>query len=592
MSSSAGAAERDFGSRTGWSWGASLLLYTGIAAAVFILQGGQPVLGPDHISYFQLADSILDARPGGNYWRETNSVRFYGVLLAYLHAWTGSHVLSMKLALAAVTVPYLLSAELLFGMFAGKRWHAVLFAALSGLAVSFGISSWGVTDSTALLPRTLVAPIILVSIWFWLRFHDRIVKYLVFSLLVIGSLIHLSTFYVAGILGLLELWDFVVTRKCRIDRRVAAFLGGVALAAGLLFIFELYGISIGVFRVMFPRFFFATQQALQVSPVWQGAPAVQVGSAAASAAEAAVPQGAPATARDAWALELSLRPWRNMPLRMVNVANMLSSSILVLMLALFGLARAREAGFTPPDRVMAAMLVAVPVFAFVPQTILWGLRSFTDVYPATIEEVRAIGFIMIPALYFVLRLFQLMLAQGGRSRYRKAAAVVAATIALPFAMKALPHSAREAVLGVMTRLRVVDPADAPGVINARSALGIMHGTPFYYSTQGVMRWIRDNTARNTRILTDRDELILLRDHEIVGPRQVAAVPEREGVELPENMQILFRMSEAMQSRDTASVARLARSYGADFFVVPWQVPDALYCDSYFSVVAVRKGPGD
>src|SRR4029077_6932462 len=106
---------------------------------------------------------------------------------------------------------------------------------------SFGISSWGVTDSTALLPRTLVLPIVMVSIWFWLRFYDRPVKYLVFSFLMIGSLIHLSTFYVAGILALLEVWDFIVIRKRRIDRRVPAFVGGLVLAAGLLFVFESLG---------------------------------------------------------------------------------------------------------------------------------------------------------------------------------------------------------------------------------------------------------------------------------------------------------------------------------------------------------------
>jgi hypothetical protein len=224
--------------------------------------------------------------------------------------------------------------------------------------------------------------------------------------------------------------------------------------------------------------------------------------------------------------------------------------------------------------------------------VLWALRSFNRIYPATIEEVRAIGFIMIPALYFVLRLFQLILAEGGRYRRLEAAAVVVATIALPLTMKALPNGAREGILSLMTTLHVVDPSSASSVINARSALGITYSTPFYYSTEGVIRWIRDNTAPGTRILTDRDELILLRDREIVGPRQVAAVPRKFGVELPAMTQMVFRTMETMRSRDTQRVERLAESYGADFFVVAWQVENALYRDNYFSVVRVRKHPDD
>jgi hypothetical protein len=555
-----------------WSWAASLLLYVIFAAIVFIVQGSRPQLGPDHVTYFQLADSIIDARPDGDYWRESNSVRFFGVLLAYLHPWTGSHILSTKIVLAVTTILYLLSAELLFGLFTSARWQAVLFAILSGFEVSFGISSWGVTDSTALLPRTLILPIVMVSIWFWIRFHDRPLKYFVFSFLMIGSLIHLSTFYVAGILALLEVWDFVVIRKRRIDRRVPAFLGGLALAAGLLFLFESLGISVGVFRGLIPKFFSETRFA-----AWS---------------YQTVEQSVAATAQDAWAMELGLRPWRNMPLGMANVANLLSSSALVLLLALYGVVRAHAAGFKPADRLMAAMLVAVPVFAFVPQTVLWALRSFTRIYPATIEEVRAIGFVMIPALYFVLRLFQLVLAEGGRYRRLQAAAVVVATIALPLTMKSLPNSAREGILSLMTALHVVDPSSPSSVINARSALGITYSTPFYYSTEGVIRWIRDNTPPGTRILTDRDELILLRDREIVGPRQVAAVPPKFGVELPAMTQMVFGTMEAMRSRDTPSVERLAESYGADFFVVAWPVENALYRDNYFSVVRVRKHPDD
>ena len=566
--------------RAPWGWATSLLLYTAFAAAVFLILGDRPLLGPDHLTYFGLADEIIDARPDGDYWRETNSVRSFGVLLAYLNAWTGSHILSMKLMLAATTVLYLLSAELFFGLFAAARWQAVLFALLSAFAVSFGISSWGVTDSTALLPRSLVAPIVLLSIWFWLRFGDRPVKYLAFSFLIVGSLLHLSTFYVAGILGLMELWDFVAIRKLRLDNRVPAFLGGLALAAALLFVFELLGISVKIYQALTPHFFSATQFAVLgevIDPRDAGIDALRL---------------AAASEKDAWALELSLRPWRNMPLRMTNVANVLSSVSLVLLLALWGMARVRRAGSTSTDRFMTALFVFVPVFAFLPQTMLWALRSFTGVYPTTIEEVRAIGLIMIPALYFVLRLFQSILSEGGRHRNLKAAAVIVATVALPLFMKSIPLGAREGILSIMASLRVVDTSNPASVVNARSALGIAHATPFYYSTMGAIRWIRDNTPSDARILTDRDEFILLRDREIVGPRQVAAVPPRMGVELPAMTEVLFQTTQALQSRNTARVELVASAYGADYFVVPWPVENALYRDEYFSVLAAGRRQGD
>jgi hypothetical protein len=241
---------------------------------------------------------------------------------------------------------------------------------------------------------------------------------------------------------------------------------------------------------------------------------------------------------------------------------------------------------------MAALFIAIPVFAFLPQTILWVLRSFTSVYPTSIEEVRAIGFVMIPALYFILRLFGLVLEHGGRHRALKAVAIAVATIALPLSMKSMPVSAREGILSAMGVLGVVDSGNPASVLNARAVLGIAHSTPFYYSTEEVIRWIRGNTPRGTRILTSRDELLLLRDREVIGPRQVAQVPARAGVELPAMSQLFVRTEEAIRSRDTDRVERLAKAYGADFFVVPWRAEGAAYVDQYFSIIAVRKDLGD
>jgi hypothetical protein len=286
-------------------------------------------------------------------------------------------------------------------------------------------------------------------------------------------------------------------------------------------------------------------------------------------------------------VELSLRPWRNMPLPMVNVANAFSSSALILLLALAGMVAARRTGFTRVDRLMAALFLAVPIFAFGPQTALWGLRSFTSVYPATIEEVRAIGLIMIPALYFILRLFKRFVEAGGPRAPLKAVAIVVAVLALPLLMKNLPHWAREGILSTMTALHVVDSGNVSVVANARAALGISVGaSPLYYSTQGVREWLVRNTPPGARILTDRDDMILLRDRVILGPRQVAANIYKPA---PEEAELFLRTSRAMEAKDTERVKDLAESYDADVVVVAWRVDGAAFADDAFSVIPVRKG---
>jgi hypothetical protein len=249
---------------------------------------------------------------------------------------------------------------------------------------------------------------------------------------------------------------------------------------------------------------------------------------------------------------------------------------------------ARRVGFTRVDRLMIALFLAAPVFAFAPQTALWALRSFTSVYPATIEEVRAISLIMIPALDFVLKLFMRILESRGPHAQLKAGAVVVAVLALPLLMKNLPHWAREGILSTMTALRFIDSGSASGMANARVALGISaRASPLYYSTQGVRKWLASNTPPGARILTDRDDLILLRDRVILGPRQVAVNIYKP---TPEETGLFLHTSRAMEAKDTARVKELAESSDADFFVVAWRVDGAAYADDNFSVVPVGKDP--
>jgi hypothetical protein len=600
--------------RKAWSGRATwLVAYLAFAALVFIVQGPQPVLGPDHLSYLQLADEILAACKTGEYWRETSSIRFYGVVLAYLHGWTGSHVLSMKLVLLAFSVLFLLAAHLFFSLFTPVRWQAGLFAVLSGFAVSFGITSWGITDSTALLPRTIVAPIVMFCMWVWFRFDGRAFKYVALVILALASVMHLSTFYAIGVLALAEAWDLGVRRRLREPRLAGAFLASLLVAGTALVTLEYLGVASKSFSQYAPEALrgmgfdvknidaiewggLVTCQAprpvsLEAQPSVKRLAIARLRTASVMAA--APPSSAPAasgplTAGEAWAAELSMRPWRNMPMPLTNVANALSSSALILLLGLGGLVVAYVEGPTRHDRMMATIFVAIPVFALMPQTILWILRQFTSVFPATIEEVRAIGLLMIPSLYFVLRLFRRAIAAPER-RVAKAygLAIVVAVLALPLFMKNLPHFVREGLLSAMTSLGVVDAGNSASLANARAALGISPGaSSLYYSTQGVRRWLRENTPPGSRILTDRDDLVMLHDRVILGPRQVA-VNVYKGT--AQDSALFLKTTQAMANRDLATLKALGVASGADVVVVNWEVPGSAYADSAFSVVEIRPG---
>jgi hypothetical protein len=610
-------------------WGQSLLLYAAFSAAIYFIQGDRPLLGSDHLSYMLLADSMRAACPEGDFWRETSSVHTFGVMLASLHGWTGSHVVSMKLVLAIASVLYLLAAELFFRLFT-TRWRAALFALVSAFAVSFGVSSWGVTDSTALLPRTLAAPVVMIAFWWWFRFDGNPVKYAALPLLILGSILHLSTFYAIGALVVLEVLDWTVLRRFRLDRMVPAFAVGLAAAVTLQFVLEREGLSTKALGIQVPEMLRAVGVAAEnidfppaaachktpkaeaiaaapappppkpeAAPVVAKKPAPGAAPAKVSApAQPAAPPPPPrirkplpepasapaSTAEQAWATELSLRPWRNMPLPLVNVANILASSAFILLLAFAGMVSALRAGPTRNDKLMMALFASVLLFAFGPQTIVWIVRSFRPIHPVNVEEIRTLGLIMIPSLYFILRLFTRVAEAGGPRVRWKAAGVVAAALALPLLMKGLPLWVRESALSTMASLGMVDARNEAALANARVAVGLgARRAPFYYATEGVRGWLAGHAAPGARILTDRDDLVLLRGMVLVGPRQVGATAYYPTRELTD---VFLQTSGAIESGDVARVKDLARSLDVDYAVVPWRVEGAPFVDNDFSVIVV------
>ena len=570
----------------------SLALYVSFASAVFLIMGQRPMLGSDHLSYMRLAEEIAEKHPGGNYIQEIDSVRSFSVMLAYLQHFTGSHVLSMKLILAAESLPYLFAAELLLSLFTTGCWKRRIFALMSGFAVSLGVASWGITDYTALMPRTLVMPAIFFCFWFFLRFYQRAWRYAVFPVLVLFSTVHLSTFYCIGVLLVFEVFDIFILRRRIIDIRVVAFPSWLFSALVLLLALQSTGLVVdgtGFLRSMIlPNAKNATASVSKTDSErrtgrlkFNGRPYKEVVDKVVS--EKIMPSSTP---REAWQFELTSRAWRNMPLPWINVANIFSSFGLIMLLACTGAGIAFSGVPRELDRKMAWMVPAIVFFALGPQTALWILRKFTEITPVNIEEIRALSFLMIPALYFCVRLFDWLGDQSGLTNFWGRTGVVIAYLALPLTMKSLTPEVRNRILDTVVRVGLVNSNPA-AINNARSALGLSYRVPLYYPVEGISRWLRDNGQFNSLVLTDRDDM-LVRNLHFVGSRQEVALQDSQTDQASAVLFIHTRLKRTLSTQNLSEAMILAKEIEARYLIVPWPVEKAVYRDDYFSLIDLHQ----
>lgn len=534
--------------------GIPLLLYVGFAALVYWAQGPDPELSIDHIAYFKLADELRANHADGAYWRGFDALRSYSILVAYLYDVTGSHIESLKLLMAGMTVAYLITFEQLLFFFTRRRTLSVLFALLSAQFVSFGAAFWGFTDFAASLHRTLILPIFVLLIWFFLRFRASPWRYATYPILVLISLVHLSSYYLLLVLLAYEGLDFVFLRKFKLDRRLLYFGLGIA---GIFAARELVTLS----GLGFTKF---VNRTLEL---------------AFGAADSLSPA-------EAWSIELYAFPWRNFPLPLTTLANIALSYGFIFALSVGGawFARRRE-GWNDLDRVMIAFAGAVVAASYGLQTLLWVLRSITEIYPINFEEIRAISLLMVPSIYFVTRLVGLL---WWRERKRlAAAAVVLVFILQPIVMiRSLPVSWREGLIERMAQAGVLPENDTIRLLYARQYLGLANEGPrFYYSTLGVLGWLHANASPDDRVMTDRNE-IPLAGLPVVGAFQrvmmmTVTVPARR-----EWKSQLDQVAQALETRDLDTVLKAARELDATLVIVPWQEPDALYRDENFSILRV------
>jgi hypothetical protein len=537
----------------------SAIIYCAFAAAVFLAHGNAPDISVDHITYLKGANDIIEANPDGFYARNLTSITSYGVLLAYLHEWTRSHILSLKLILAVFTVFHLFSTEVFFRLLTQEWWKAVLFSLLAAFFVSFGASIWGVTDFIASLNRTVVVPFMILIVYGFVAWHDRPWKYLAYPLLVALSVLHLSVYYLILALLVYEAWDFAIERRLKLDRRLLWFAAGLLLAFVLQLIIE--ATAIGVFKHV-P---YALRRALTAAAV---------------------------TPAESWKLELYANPWRNMPLPPTTLAAMAASFALISLLALAGLGVSIRRGLTQLDRRMLGFGVAVVVASYGPQTLMWLMRSVMPIYPVNFEEMRAISLAMLPALYFVLRLFESAVADASPGRKIAVSAVVSVLVVLQpiVALRMLPDQAKEAIIRSALQKGLIRKGDSHRLAYARQFLALPEDGPrFYYSVQNAISWANLHIAKNERVLSDRNDL-LLADVEVIGAfnsLQNKGVATRALREWRESVEDVYR---AFRSADMREVERAGRKYNAVYAIVPWPVEGAAHRDRHFSIVRIPPGP--
>ena len=537
----------------------SAIIYCAFAAVVFLAHGNAPDISVDHITYLKSANEIIEQNPDGFYARNLTSITSYAALLAYLHEWTGSHILSLKLILAVLTVFHLLSTEVFFRLLTQEQWKAVLFSLLAAFFVSFGAPVWGVTDFAASLNRTIVIPFMILIVCGFVAWHDRPWKYLAYPLLVALSVLHLSVYYLILTLLVYEAWDFAVERKLRIDRRLIWFAASLVLAFVLQQAME--AIGIGVFK----HVGYTMDRAIGAGEV---------------------------TPAEAWAFELYANPWRNMPLALTTLAAIGASFGLVGLLALAGLGMSIRRGLTKLDRRMLGFGVAVVVASYGPQTLMWLVRSVIPIYPVNFEEMRTISLIMLPALYFVFRLLEAAVADVTATRRIVVSTVISALVLLQpiVVLRSLPDPAKQAILQSALKEGLIGEDDSLRLSYARQFLGLPEDGPrFYYSIQNAIKWLNLNTAADERVISDRNDLMLARvdvfgdlnSMQKRGAATRAAQVRREAVE---------DVHRAFLSADVREIERVARKYKATYAVVARSMEGAPYRDRHFSIIRIPAEP--
>ncbi|MEI7869566.1 MAG: hypothetical protein WCI11_16880 [Candidatus Methylumidiphilus sp.] len=558
------------------------LVYIGFAYFIYVIQEAEPELSIDHVAYFKMANSILENHPDGSYWKEINSTKSYTVLLAYFYDITGSHILSLKWILAGVTILHLYSFQLLMSLFTPNLWKQILFSLLASIYVSFGATFWGITEFSASLNRTVVIPFILIAIWFFIKKWDNPVKNVVFPCLMIGSIIHLSVYYIIGVLALMEMSSIVIEQRFRLNARMFSFILMLALTVLLQTLINQMSLGTGSYISNV-----VTQGVSKINQD-QAPTEKQVQAPTETQQIISINQDilSPAVA---WDVELYSYPWRNMPLPIATLVTMFSSGSFIFILAVLGLRKCIQNRLQKLDWIMIYFSMSVLIMAYGLQTTLWLCRSWLPVYPINFEEVRVINFIMIAFLYLIFRLFDDQLANNTLQSYAMAALIVIAVIIQPITIiRKLPDNIKSLIINNAFELGVINPGDSLRLLYAKQYLGIVDpdGRRYYYSALGVFGWLKNNAQPSDIVLTDLNEIYILDLHSI-GNFNAVIDKEIKHTDRHNWMLAVKEIHKILSRHNINEVVGLAKKYQANMAIVPWEVKGAVYSDNNYSVIRIK-----
>src|SRR6202030_3905089 len=119
-------------------------------------------------------------------------------------------------------------------------------------------------------------------------------------------------------------------------------------------------------------------------------------------------------------------------------------------------------------------------------------------YPINFEEMRSINLLMMPAIYFVFRLYE---SRRGTDRVPASAlrvAIVAAFVLQPIVIiRLLPQQWREDLVTWAADTGMLKHGDTVRLLYARQYLRLaIRGPRFYYSAQPAVEWLRKHAGPN------------------------------------------------------------------------------------------------
>ncbi|HEX2852168.1 MAG TPA: hypothetical protein VHO24_02940 [Opitutaceae bacterium] len=596
------------------------LVYVLFATLVFWAHGNEPTLSIDHIAYFKLADEIAAANPGGSYWKEITSVRTYGVLLAYLHDFTGNHVVSLKWLLWGMTIAYLLSAEYWLASFTKRRGLAVAVALVSAMHVSFGTVFWGMTDFSASLNRSLAIPPMLLVLGWYFRRHPSPHRFLIYPILIYLSLLHLGTYYLLALVlaldGLNIAYTTFKTRKI-LWPVVRVYTTAIVLTGVAYLSLSVAGLNSTSLASLVPQMAPSSKSVVAVSgePKQSGgtpgkiAPGEEASwekpggvvkpptpkkvlkkSVNLQEALEAPPWKNALTSDEAWQMEIEAQPWRNFPPPLATLLGASGSLFFLVSIAIFfGVRLVRPAGWKAPDTQMLVFAVIVLFASYGLQSTLWVLRKFLPLYPMNFEEVRMVSFLMLPLMYFCLRGLDLLwTGTGTRAGNRRAAiAAFALLVVQPIHLvRLLPTAVRESIYAGAQSVGWLDAYPSQRNSYAREYLRLASNQErLYYPIQPVLRWLEANTDPSDRVLTNRDDLYVL-PARVVGTSNGFLNTSSASLQRIGWSAIRGRLSDAIGNRDLQAIIALGAECSARFAVVPWKVSGARFTTDNFSIICV------